>query len=68
MNDVAIGGKKGRASEKVGFFSRLSTRIALFAGAISVFLRDFPLFALLLQQGLFFLTPIIYPLEVIPEA
>lgn len=42
--------------------------IALFAGALSVFIRDFPIFAVLLQQGLFFLTPIIYPISVIPEA
>ena len=42
--------------------------IALFAGAISVYLRDFPQFAVLLQQGLFFLTPIVYPASVIPAS
>lgn len=41
--------------------------VALFAGAISVFLRDFPQFAVLLQQGLFFLTPIVFPLSAVPE-
>lgn len=40
--------------------------VALFAGALSVFIRDFPIFAALIQQGLFFLTPIIYPISVIP--
>lgn len=48
-----------------GFFC---TGVALFAGAVSVYLRDFPLFAVLLQQGLFFLTPIVYPAEVIPAS
>lgn len=41
--------------------------IAMFCGAMSVFLRDFPIFLLLLQQGLFFLTPIIYPMSKVPE-
>ena len=42
--------------------------VAFFSGAISVYLRDFPQFAVLLQQGLFFLTPIVYPVSVIPPA
>ena len=41
--------------------------VALFSGAISVYLRDFPQFAVLIQQGLFFLAPIVYPADVIPE-
>lgn len=40
--------------------------VALFSGAISVYLRDFPQFAVLIQQGLFFLAPIVYPADVIP--
>ncbi len=34
MENAAYAGKKGKAAEKVGFFSRLSTRIALFAGGV----------------------------------
>lgn len=47
-----------------GFFC---AGVALFSGAISVYVRDFPQFAALLQQGLFFLAPIVYPASVIPE-
>lgn len=49
-------------------FCAFCVGIALFSGAISVYLRDFPQFAVLLQQGLFFLTPIVYPASVIPPA
>ena len=41
--------------------------IALFASALSVFFRDFPIGAALIQQGLFFLSPIIYSISIIPE-
>ncbi len=41
---------------------------ALLAGALSVFIRDFPQFAALLIQGLFFLTPVIYPAGSIPDS
>ena len=34
MSDVAYDSKKGGKAENVGFFSRLSTRIALFAGGV----------------------------------
>ncbi|MBR6257645.1 MAG: hypothetical protein IKR23_09730 [Lachnospiraceae bacterium] len=34
MDNVAFAGKKGNTAENVGFFSRLSTRIALFAGGV----------------------------------
>ena len=41
---------------------------ALFAGAVSVFLRDFPQFAVVFQQGIFFLTPIVFPIGIIPAS
>ena len=34
----------------------------------SVFLRDLPMLTSLLLQGLFFLCPVIYPVEIVPEA
>ena len=42
--------------------------IAFFSGAASVYFRDFPLLAVLLQQGLFFLTPVLYPIGIVPES
>ena len=47
-------------------FGLFCAGVALFSGAASVYLRDFPQFAVLLQQGLFFLAPIVYPASVIP--
>lgn len=38
-----------------------------FVSSISVYLRDFPMFLTLLLQGIFFMTPIIYPITVVPE-
>lgn len=38
------------------------------AAAGSVFLRDLPMLVQLLLQGLFFLCPIIYPVEIVPAA
>ncbi len=39
-----------------------------FVSAGSVFLRDLPMIVTLLLQGLFFLCPVIYPVEIIPAA
>lgn len=45
----------------------LSAGIALAVAAFSVYLRDIPQFVAIMTQILFFMTPIFYPVELVPQ-
>lgn len=51
----------------IGLQILFSLGLGFLLSAISVYMRDIPQIMGIFLQGIFFLTPIIYPLEIVPE-
>ena len=51
----------------IGLQILFSTGLGFLLSALSVYVRDLPQIINIVLQGLFFLTPIVYPIETVPE-